>query len=315
MRYVSNAEKIVTPFGTAIALGNFDGVHLGHQKLFEMAMKEKGNLELMALSFYPHPTWVLNGVKKDIITSRQHKRALMEKLGVDIFVEYPFTLDLANMNAYDFFRKILIENLNAKMIIVGQDYKFGKARQAGIAELESMCKLYNIKLLVVEKLIWDKEKISSTQIRQYLLDGDIEKANKLLGYPYKLSGKIIKGNQIGRTIGFKTANILTKHGIIYPKNGVYATKVKVYNKDFLAITNIGYNPTINDKIKIKMVETNIFDFDVEIYDENIEVSFFKFIRPEKKFESLADLKRQITSDKEKTQEYFTNFARYDILAK
>ncbi|WP_010165814.1 bifunctional riboflavin kinase/FAD synthetase [Candidatus Epulonipiscium viviparus] len=298
-------NEIVRQSDSIVVIGNFDGVHLGHQKLFAAAVEAKGDMDVLALSFFPHPTWILSGAKKEIITPTRDKIEVMKSLGVDIFVEYPFTLELANMNAYDFFDKILIEDLKAKVVVVGEDYRFGKARKAGIAELAEMCEKKGVRLCVVKKLMLEGEKVSSTQIRRYLAEGAVEDASKLLGYTYKIVGKVIKGKQLGRTIGFKTANISTKEGVLYPKNGVYATKVKVYNKEFLAITNIGYNPTVGGKVK--MIESNIFDFEKEIYDEEIEVSFLKFIRPEKKFVNLNDLKMQIITDKEKTLRDFTTF--------
>ncbi|ONI46430.1 riboflavin biosynthesis protein RibF [Candidatus Epulonipiscioides gigas] len=313
MKYISHTKKIIIQKNSVVVIGNFDGVHLGHQKLFETANKNRGNLQVLALSFYPHPTWVLNNEQKAIITPTKDKIKIIENFRVDIFIDYPFTLELANMNAYEFFTRILIQDLKAKIIVVGEDYRFGKNRQAGTNELRIMCQQHSIKLYVIEKFELDNETISSTKIRQYLIEGNLEKVNNLLGYTYQITGEVIKGQQIGRTIGFKTANISTKPGVIYPKNGVYATKVKVYNKEFLAITNIGYNPTVDGKVKV--IESNIFNFNQDIYNQEIEVNFFTFIRSEKKFSSLNELKIQITIDKEKTISYFTTFFGCDILIK
>ncbi|OOB80363.1 MAG: riboflavin biosynthesis protein RibF [Epulopiscium sp. Nuni2H_MBin003] len=303
MKYLSHTKKVLQSQQSVIVIGNFDGVHIGHQKLFEVAKQIKERLQIIALSFYPHPSWILSNAPKEIITPTTTKITLMQNLGIDIFVDYPFNLDIANMSAQEFFDEILVKNLGAKKIVVGTDYHFGKKRQANVDDLQKLCDSNDIELHVVKKVLVDDREVSSTSIREFLSKGNIEKVNELLGYNYIISGKVVKGRQIGRQIGFPTANVFAKEGVIYPPNGVYATKIKVYNEEFLAITNIGYNPTL--KGEIKTIETNIFEFNRDIYDEEVDIFFYKYIRSEKKFENIQKLTAQILSDTQKVKNLFT----------
>ncbi len=296
MEYLSNTTDINQIKPSVVVIGNFDGVHIGHQKLFEVAKLHTPKLQLIALSFCPHPTQVLHSKPKQIVLNRQDKINKIKSLGVDLYIEYPFTLDFSKTSAKEFVEEILINQLKAKVIVVGADYKFGKEKCGNIQNLEELAGAKDVQLQVVDEVLMDGKRVSSSLIREMLLEGEIEQVNKMLGNSYVISGEVIEGKKIGRQIGFPTANIMSQEGTIYPPNGVYFTKVKVYNREYLGITNIGYNPTVGGTHKT--IETNIIDFDEDIYGQHIEVMFYKYSRPEKTFANLDELIRQITSDKQ-----------------
>ncbi|MGL4362296.1 MAG: bifunctional riboflavin kinase/FAD synthetase [Cellulosilyticaceae bacterium] len=301
MQYICGKEHIELNKETVVALGNFDGVHRGHQKLLEVAKNiasEKG-YKTVVLSFYPHPTRVLMDAPKPLVMSRDDRKNKMQQMGMDYFIEYPFTKEFSKISPREFFEEILLEQLKAKIIVVGRNYFFGKNKQGDINFLQMMGKIHNIEIHVIDIVQNEQEIISSTQIRQLIQDGKIVEAEKLLGHPYTIVGTVVHGKKIGRTIGFPTLNVIADLDRIYPPNGVYATMVKVNKTEYMGVTNIGFNPTIGNSIK--MIETHLFNFDKMIYGEQIEVCFYDYIRAEKKFESIEALKQQIQQDQEKAR--------------
>ncbi len=304
MQYIYGTKDIEQNEGCVVVLGNFDGVHRGHQKLFEMARekaKQQG-LKTVVFSFYPHPTWVIGKKPKPLIMSRKDKKETINELGMDILIEYPFTKEFAAISPHDFFEKILLKELKVKVLVVGSNYFFGKGKKGNATYLKEYGQKCQVEVCVVEAVRQDDKTISSSRIRELIEKGHIEEANQLLGHPYLMIGQVIHGRQLGRTIGFPTINLIADPDRVYPPNGVYATQVQVYNEWYRGITNIGYNPTVNGKSK--RIETHIFDISKDLYGEEVKIAFYKHIRSEKKFPSFEDLGKQITKDKEEVCTYF-----------
>ena len=306
MQYISEPSRIERDKPSVVALGNFDGVHRGHQKLFKLAKEESQrlNIETIVFSFYPHPTWVVGGKKKSLIMSQEEKRNIIESIGIDVLIEYPFTKDFANMPPEEFFVNILVNKLHTKVLVVGSNYYFGKGKQGGVELLKELGERYNVKVVIVDAVLEGDEIISSSRIRKLISSGNIEMANKLAGYPYSVSGTIVKGNQLGRKLGFPTINIMTEEHRAYPPNGVYATKVYIDQKQYLGITNIGYAPTVD--VEVKRIETYIYDFNEDVYGKHAKVEFYKFIRPERKFNGIEELKCEVDKNKQQVIEYFSS---------
>ncbi len=304
MQYIYGTADIMRQEDCVVVLGNFDGVHRGHQHLFEVAKKqaENKNLKTVVFSFSPHPTWVIGDNRKSLIMSRRDKQQMIGRLGIDELIEYPFTKPFADISPEKFFVDILIERLKAKVLVVGSNYFFGKEKSGNPMYLKQLGEKYNIDVCIVDAVTVGGQMISSSSIRSLILEGDIEKANEMLGHPYMIVGNVIQGKQLGRTIGFPTINLIADPDRVYPPNGVYASCVKVYQNSYLGITNIGFNPTVDGKQK--MIETHIFDYQDNLYGEAVEIYFYKFIRKEQKFESVHVLKEQIEKDKMRVQQFF-----------
>lgn len=301
MQYICENAHIQLQEASVVVLGNFDGVHRGHQKLLETALEVAKNKSMLAvaLSFYPHPTMVLGKTPKALVMSRRDRKNKMLEIGMDVFIEYPFTKAFAAISPQVFFEQILVKQLCAKTIVVGSNYYFGKNQKGDVNFLREMGAIHDVQICVVDTVQDHGQVISSTRIRAFIQKGDMARAAELLGHPYTITGSVVHGKKLGRTIGFPTLNVIADPDRIYPPNGVYATIVKVYNKLFMGITNIGYNPTVGGSIK--MVETHLFDFEGNLYGEEIEIMFYDSIRPEKKFSSMDALCEQIGKDKEKAR--------------
>lgn len=297
MEYIYGTADVSQSEESVVVLGNFDGVHRGHQMLIQVA-KEQGkmkHLKTIVFSFYPHPSWVIGNHPKPLIMSRRDKKQIIKSLGLDILIEYPFTKAFANISPEVFFEEILIRQLKAKVLVVGENYYFGKNKAGNPTFLKELGQKHQVEVYVVPAVKYDAQMISSSTIRNLIIDGNIELANEMLGHPYTIVGNVVQGKQLGRTIGFPTINLIADPDRVYPPNGVYATKVTVYNKEYLGMTNIGYNPTVNGAKK--MIETHIFNFDKDIYGQTVEVRFYDAIRPEQKFPSVDALSQQIAKDR------------------
>lgn len=306
MQYIYDTADVTRHKQCVVVLGNFDGIHKGHQKLFEVAKHEarERNLETVVFSFYPHPTWVIGNHPKALLMSRRDKKHMAEHLNMDVLIEYPFTKDFANISPEEFFKEILMEKLKACVVVVGSNYYFGKNKVGNPSYLKSLGRIYQIEVKIVEAVMRKDQMISSSQIRRLITSGKIEAANEMLGHPYMVIGKVVQGKQLGRTIGFPTINLIADPDRVYPPNGVYATKIKVYSKTYLGMTNIGYNPTVNGERK--MIETHLFDFNENIYGQDVEIAFYHFIRAEQRFENIEALQCQISKDREEIQQYFAD---------
>lgn len=304
MQYIYGTTEITRHNKSVVVLGNFDGVHKGHQRLFEVAKyeAEKRGLETVVFSFYPHPTWVIGHHKKSLLMSRRDKKQMIEHLGIDVLVEYPFTYEFASICPEEFFAQILVKELKAEVLVIGSNYFFGRDKLGTPTFLKELGEQYGIKVCIVETVTEDGKTISSTQIRKLIIEGNIKAANERLGHPYMVVGKVVQGKMLGRTLGFPTINLIADPDRVYPPNGVYATRIKVYSSLYMGMTNIGVNPTVSGRKK--MIETHIFDFNQMLYGEDVEIYFYDYLRPEKKFESIEDLKEQISTDKEAIQLFF-----------
>lgn len=296
MEYIYGTRDVNQSEDSVVVLGNFDGVHRGHQKLFQVAMQQgkAKNLKTIVFSFYPHPSWVIGNHPKPLIMSRRDKKQIIKNLGMDTLIEYPFTKAFASISPDTFFEEILIGQLKAKVLVVGENYYFGKNKAGNPEYLKVLGKKNGVEVFVVSAVKYEQQMISSSTIRNLIVEGNMELANKMLGHPYMVVGNVMAGKQLGRTIGFPTINLIADPDRVYPPNGVYATKVTVYNKEYLGMTNIGYNPTVNGTKK--MIETHIFDFDQDIYGEIVEIRFYHAIRTEQKFGNIEALQQQIAKD-------------------
>lgn len=296
MKHIYGMKNIKLSEESIVILGNFDGIHIGHQKLFRVA-KEVGDekkLQTVLFSFFPHPTWVLGNNPKPLLMTQEEKKDRISRLGIDIYVEYPFSKEFGQMSALNFVKEVLLEKLNCQAVIVGNNYFFGQNQEGNVAYMKELGKEYGFDVFVVQEMKMGQKTISSTLIRELLLKGDLELANELIGEAYMVKGTVVKGNQLGRTLGFPTANLIPEPTKVLPPNGVYITQVCILGKDYYGLTNIGYKPTVNGQGKT--VETFIFDFSDNVYGEEISVQLIKHIRPEIKFDSLDQLIDQMNHD-------------------
>lgn len=284
---------------TIVTIGTFDGVHVGHQKILQKItqLAKEENCESVVLTFFPHPRMVLqqdNSIK--LLNTLSEKEELFQNIGIDHLIIHPFNEEFAQLSAEDFVKTILVDQLNIKKIVIGYDHRFGKNRSADLNDLITFGAKYNFEVEQISAEEINKNAVSSTKIRNSLLDGNIEMANSYLGYHYNFTGIIVKGKQLGRTIGFPTANISIKENYkLLPKNGVYIVRTKIEDKSYFGMMNIGTRPTVDGTTQ--SVEAHILDFNKEIYNSFITVEVLKFIRDEQKFESLDHLKAQIEKDK------------------
>lgn len=304
MKIIENLDDIKRPFKKAvITIGNFDGVHIGHQALFHEVI-EKADIiagTSIAMTFEPHPIKVLKeNSHPPLITLYEQKVELIEKSGLDVLICVPFTREFAALSAREFVEDILIRQIGMTIIVVGEDYAFGKNREGNIDRLRTFAELFDFQVILAD---WIQEpngssgRISSTKIRQLVISGHLGEVPKLLGRYYQIRGVVATGrNRGGRLLGFPTANI-NLHDELCPKTGVYAVTVEFRNIVYKGVANIGYSPTFDDHVFT--VEVHILDFDENIYGQNIRVNFISHIRDEIKFENINELSEQIRQDIEK----------------
>jgi len=288
----------------ALVLGNFDGFHKGHMTLLEEAKRISINegIQSAVFSFEPHPSFVLAHKEPvDLINTRREKEMVFELLGMDYYFEFPFTMELAALEPECFIRDLLLEQVTPHTIVVGEDYHFGKKRAGDVNLLKALGEKYNFNVSVLPKMTHEDQEISSTWIRSLIKEGDIEKANYLIGRPFFITGIVKEGAKIGRTIGYPTANLIPETEKLLPPFGVYVTKLTFDNREFYGMTNVGDRPTMESEGVT--VETFILDFDENIYGKEIRVDFLNYIREELKFDSLDALKDQITKDVARIGEY------------
>ncbi|MBL6875956.1 MAG: bifunctional riboflavin kinase/FAD synthetase [Chitinophagales bacterium] len=300
MRVFKNLEELPEFKNTVITIGTFDGVHKGHQKILKriIDIAKSRNGESILITFYPHPRFVLQPGNKDLklLNTLDEKISLLENFGLDNLVVAPFSKGFSQMPALTYIKDFLVENFQPNTIVIGYDHHFGFNRSGDIDLLKEYQKVFQFQVEQISKETIEDIAISSTKIRKALLAGDIETSTHLLGHPYQLSGYVIKGEQIGRTLGFPTANIqLTVNYKLIPKTGVFAVMIHIQGENYKGMLNIGFRPTIEGNSKT--IEVNIFDFNKNIYGEEISITLVKRLRDEKKFKNLEALKEQITSDK------------------
>ena len=280
----------------AVSLGNFDGVHKGHQKLMKENIKisKAKNLTPSVLLFKENTKNILNG-EREYLTSLEDKIEILKNLGIECFCLLEFSDKFKNLSPYEFIEEILYKKLNTKYVIVGDNYRFGKMAKGDIKTLKKYEEDFAYKTKVVDFELDDGKIINSTDIRQMVREGKIEKANKDLGHPFKMQGKVIKGAQRGRLLNFPTANLKPSFKYVTAKSGVYFTRVNIDRDFYYALTDIGTNPTFENK-KMK-IETYIMDFSKDIYGKNISIEFLEYLRPDYKFNSPEELIAQMEKDK------------------
>lgn len=305
MIYISDTRDFKIEEPTVVTIGKFDGRHKGHQKLLKemLRVKREQGFQTAVFTFSTAPVALIEGRTQTVITTNQERRNNMEKMGIDYLVEYPFSKEVAHLPPEEFVRHILLGQMNAKAIVVGTDCGFGYQRAGNAGLLKELALRYGFLLEVIDKAREDNRDISSTYIKEELDRGAIEKANELLGEPYAIHGCVVHGNHIGGTVlGFPTVNILPPPEKHLPPFGVYVSRVLIGDTCYGGITNIGKKPTVEGEYPVG-VETYVFDFDRDIYGENIEVQLLNFERPETRFDSLEELKRQLEKDKEYGLQY------------
>lgn len=307
MKYIKSADFHLE--NTAVALGKFEGIHRGHQLLLDEIIKQKKNgLQSVVFTFDMPPGSVLKGERDyQQIYTKEERRLILERQQIDILIEHPFTREFASLEPEDFVRKVLIEKTGAKSVVVGTDFRFGRKRSGDIYLLEKLSRSCNFQLIVMDKLKVDHEDVSSTRIRRLLEKGEMEGTCQLLGRPYSVVGPVVHGKALGRTIQIPTVNQIVVHEKLTPPNGVYVSRIHTAEKSFYGVTNIGVKPTVEEHA-VKGIETNIFDFDQDIYGQIIEVELLHFHRPEMCFSSVDELRGQMTADISFAKEFIRQFA-------
>ena len=295
-----------------VTIGTFDGVHIGHQKIISRLVKiaKKHDIQAVVLTFFPHPRMVL---QKDtnikLINTIDEKSMLLEGLGVDHLVVKEFTKEFSRLTALEFVRDILVNKLQTKYIIIGYDHHFGRNRAANIDDLREFGELYDFKVKEITAQEIDEVAVSSTKIRKALMDGDLQTANRYLGYNFMLTGSVIKGKGLGKQIDFPTANLFVEESYkLIPKNGVYVVRSTFESKEIFGMMNIGTNPTVNTEKK-QRIEVHFFNFNKDIYNQIFQVEILERLRDEQKFESIDKLQAQLGLDKERALTYIAeNYA-------
>ncbi|NLF36436.1 MAG: bifunctional riboflavin kinase/FAD synthetase [Clostridiaceae bacterium] len=300
MKVITSNEDFRFIKSNVIALGNFDGIHIAHQKVIKTALQiaKKNSLSSLVLLFDKHPISVLNDSAPKLLTTLDQKIKILEQLGVDYVYIQEFDVKFSTLEPDYFIIKILIDKLLAASIVAGFDYRFGKGAKGDTQYLKEICVKFKTDVTIVDKVDFDNEPVSASRIRNLLDEGDIEKANKLLGRRYSIEGTVVHGRGLGSKIGFPTANIDISKNIKLPGSGVYLTKSSIDNELFDSITNIGSNPTINDYLTDRIsCETHVIGYSsLNLYGKEIVIQFKRKIRNEQKFDSLDQLRKAIEND-------------------
>ena len=302
-----NIENFNSVVSTILTIGTFDGVHLGHKKIIKKLVEsaKRRKLRSCILTFFPHPrNFFSKSNELKLINTIKEKKEILNELGVDELIIQEFNNEFSNLSANEFIRHLL-KYCKIKEIIVGFNHKFGKDREAGINELKGYGKNHGFDVTEIDAFDINQIDISSTKIRNAIDKGKVELCNQYLGYNFSIDGNIVKGKSIGKKIGFPTANIKVEENYkILPQNGVYFVSCKITNIQKFGMMNIGFNPTFGNKQLT--IEVNIFDFNQDVYGENIRIEFIKFIRNEIKFKNIDELIRQIGIDRETCKSYMNS---------
>lgn len=286
--------------GTVVAVGNFDGIHVGHRALLESVVQRASESRLTPalLTFFPHPVEVLRpDVPFHRLTTASEKLSLLEKLGIELVLVAPFDARLSAMQPAEFFETFIVKGMSARAVHVGFNFHFGKGRAGDTAAMEVLCKNWGVSLQVQAPVEVGGVRCSSSAVREALTRGDLEHASQLLGRPYSVTGQVVKGEGRGRKIGFPTANLRLPAEKLLPKTGVYLTRATWQRQEFKAVANLGLRPTFETPQTLAPVlEVHFLDFNASLYDEFVEIEFLQRIRNEEKFESVDALKKQIAKD-------------------
>ena len=301
MKIYHNINEFKAINNAVVTIGTFDGVHLGHRKIIERLkeLADECNGETVILTFFAHPRMILNPEDESLklINTMKEKAELLEKLGVDHLIITPFSRDFSNQSPESYIRDVLVNTIGTKKIVIGYDHRFGKDRQGDLTALQQYAPVYDYEVFEIPEQDINDVAVSSTLIREALLNGAIELANNFLGYPFYITGKVGRGDQIGRTIGYPTANIMIEETYkLIPDDGIFSAKVIIRGESYKGMAYIGSRPTINGITR--NIEVNIFDFDTEIYGEEISMQFYNYVRGDVKFDGLEGLKIQLAKDKD-----------------
>ncbi|MBQ6788487.1 MAG: bifunctional riboflavin kinase/FAD synthetase [Lachnospiraceae bacterium] len=303
MKIIKNMTEFHIDEPTAVAIGKFDGFHCGHQKLLRkmQEQKEKG-LATVVFTFVPSPAAFFSKEPLKDLTTIEEKRSIFEKAGIDYLIEYPFYQETADMEPETYIKKVLVERIHAKCIVAGEDVSFGKRGAGNYQLLAEKSKDYDYDVIIIEKVQYDGREVSSTFVREEVAKGNMELVHQLLGIPYHVGGEIVHGRKLGRTLGMPTINQIPRGEKLLPPRGVYYSYVMYGDRKLPSITNIGVKPTVTDTV-IMGVETYIYDFDEDVYGEELEVYLLYFKRPEMRFDSVDALMKQMSEDIEEGRKY------------
>jgi len=296
MIIINSLNEVKSFDKSVVTIGKFDGIHKGHEVLIEKTVdySKQEQLTSVVFTFKNSPiSYFSNIITREIITEVE-KMNKLKLLGVDVVIDIPFNKDMAEISAQDFVKQILVDKLGAKKLIIGHDFAFARKREGTPPILKILGKKYGFDVEVIEPVVINNIRVSSTHVKDLIYAGRVDEIKNYLGRNYAIEGTVIHAKQLGRTLGFPTANLRLQENLIIPKRGIYATKVHIGNEVYVGATNIGYNPTVNGE---KMsVETNILQFDKDIYGKTIKLEFLERIRDEKKFKDLKELKLQLKMD-------------------
>tara|TARA_B100000809_G_scaffold252838_2_gene288048 strand:+ start:37489 stop:38424 length:936 start_codon:yes stop_codon:yes gene_type:complete len=304
LKVIENYNNFSTSKKTIVTIGTFDGVHVGHQKIIEqlVATAKKNNCNSVLLTFFPHPRMVL---QKDhsikLINTIAERVAILENTGLDYLIIHPFDKEFSRLSALDFVRNVLVNQLNVSQLVIGYDHRFGKNREGNFEQLEEYGHMYDFLVQEIPAQDINAISVSSTKIRKALQEGEIKKVTKYLGHRFSVSGIIVLGKRLGNTIGFPTANLEVEESYkLIPKKGVYLVRSKIDGIWVNGMMNIGVRPTVQGEFET--IETHFFNFDGDLYEKKIHLELLDFLREEQKFDSVEDLRNQLSRDKEKSLE-------------
>ena len=296
--------------GTAVTIGTFDGLHIGHKKILDQLKTygKENNLNTVVFTLYPHPRMVLQeDTSLKLLNTIDERIALLEAAGLDCLVIEPFSKDFSRLSALEFVRDVLVNSLNTKLLVVGYDHQFGRNREGNFENLSDYSQHYDYQLQQIEQQDIENVAVSSTKIRKALAEGDIVIANAYLGYNFMISGIVVKGKGVGKTLEFPTVNLDIEASYkLIPKSGVYIVYTEINNKTIYGIMNIGNRPTLNGKHQT--IETYLLDFNADLYNSELKIHFLKRLRDEIKFDSLNQLKQQIKLDELSARKYITSIS-------
>lgn len=281
---------------TAAAMGKFDGIHMGHRRLLEevLSCRERG-LASCVFTFEPSPAVFFGGTESGMLCTREEKRLLLERMGVDILIEFPLNARTAATPPEQFAREILAEKMKVRFLAAGTDLSFGAGGAGDAALLKFLGPSLGFETRIIDKVCLDGREVSSTLVREKVEAGEMEQVCRLLGMPYLVAGKVVQGKRLGRSLGFPTVNLLPEAGKLLPPRGVYFSRTRLRGKLYNSISNVGYKPTVTDE-RVMGVETYLYDFRGDVYGEEIEIYLHSFHRPEMRFESVEALGRQLQAD-------------------
>ena len=304
MKIINNLSNYKSNKKSFVTIGTFDGVHIGHQKVIKNLVKNaaKNNATSVLLTFFPHPRMVLQkNANIKLINTIDERVKLLKKTGLEVVVVQEFTKEFSNQTALNFVKSILVDTLNITQLIIGYDHQFGQNREGDFEHLKKYGKSLNFNVKEISQLDIDNSAVSSTLIREAIKNGEIEKANNYLGYNYMITGKVVKGENLGEKIGFPTANLhLNESYKLLPKTGAYIVKSELQNKTVFGMMNIGFRPTVSGEYQT--IEIHFFDFNNNLYDKTIQIDVLAFLRDEQKFDSVKSLTNQLEKDKQKSVE-------------